>query len=60
MTVKDFKEIVKDMEVEDEVEIRIVDQKDGDTYFHNAVESIDVSSDKDANTSSYLQRRNCK
>ncbi len=47
MTVKDFKEIVKDMEVENEVEIRIVDQKDGDTYFHNAVESVDVSSDKD-------------
>lgn len=47
MTVKDFKEIVKDMEIEDEVEIRIVDQKDGDTYFHNSVESVDVSSDKD-------------
>lgn len=47
MTVKDFKEIIKDMEVEDGVEIRIVDQKDGDTYFHNAVESIEVSSDKE-------------
>lgn len=44
MTVKEFKEIIKDMEVE---EIRIVDQKDGDTYFHNAVEGVEVSSDKD-------------
>ena len=47
MTVKEFKKIIKDMEVEDEVEIRIVDQKDCDTYFHNAVDSVDVSSDKD-------------
>mgnify|MGYP006907949289 CR=1 FL=1 len=47
MTVKDFKQIIKDMEVEDGVEIRIVDQKDSDTYFHNAVEGVEVSSDKE-------------
>lgn len=47
MTVKEFKEIIKDMEVEDCIEIRIVDQKDDYTYFHNAVEGVEVSSDKD-------------
>ena len=47
MTVKEFKDIIDEMEVENGVEIRIVDQYDEekDTYYHNSVDNIEVTSD---------------
>ena len=47
MTVKEFKDIINEMEVENGVEIRIVDQYDEekDTYYHNSVDNIEITSD---------------
>ena len=47
MTVKEFKDIIDEMEVENGVEVRIVDQYDEekDTYYHNSVGNSEVTSD---------------
>ena len=47
MTVKEFKDIINEMEVENGVEVRIVDQYDEekDTYYHNSVDNIEVTND---------------
>lgn len=47
MTVKEFKDIIDEMEVEDGVEIRVVDQYDEekDAYYHNSINDIEVTSD---------------
>lgn len=46
MTIKKLKDFIESMDLEDSVEVRIVDQEENGTYYHNSVENIEVSSDK--------------